>query len=74
MFDCLPVLVIATEKPRSIFGFVQRKYICFRWQRFLIVSFGMGMTLYSCITPIAQMSRKRSYSKPQLIRIFAKTG
>jgi len=24
-------------------------------------SFGMGMTLYSCTTPIAQMSRKRYY-------------
>jgi len=26
-------------------------------------SFGMGMTLYSCITPIAQMSRKHYYSR-----------
>jgi len=24
-------------------------------------SFGLGMTLYSCITPIAQMSRKHYY-------------
>jgi len=24
-------------------------------------SFGMGMTLYSCITPTAQMARKRYY-------------
>ena len=30
-FDCLPVLVIATEKPINIFGFVQCKYIWFRW-------------------------------------------
>jgi len=26
-------------------------------------SFGMGMTLYSCITPIAQMSPKHYYSR-----------
>ena len=55
-FDCLPVLVIATEYPISIFGFVQCKYIWFRWQLFPNNrSFGMGMTFYSCITPsIAQ--------------------
>ena len=29
-FDCLPVSVIATEKPISIFGFVQRTYLGFR--------------------------------------------
>ena len=30
-FDCLPVLVISTEKTINIFGFVQCKYISFRW-------------------------------------------
>ena len=30
-FDCLPVLVIATEYPASTFGFVQCKYIWFPW-------------------------------------------
>jgi len=29
-------------------------------------SFGMVMTLYSCITPIAQMSRKRYYLRADL--------
>jgi len=28
-------------------------------------SFDMGMTLYSCITPIAQMSRKRYYLRAE---------
>ena len=61
-FDCLPVLVIVIEQPICIFGFVECKYIWFRWW-FLPNnrSFGMGMTLYSCITPIAQMSRKHFY-------------
>jgi len=28
-------------------------------------SSGMGMTLYSCITPITQMSRKRYYLRAE---------
>jgi len=37
------------------------------WQRFPNNrSFNMGMTHYSCITPIAQMSRKRYYLRAEV--------
>jgi len=53
-FGCLTVLVIAIAQPISIFVF-------FSIQLYLILlvtfpnnrSFGMGMTLYSCITSVA---------------------
>jgi len=48
----------------SILGFVQRKYIWFRWWLFPNNrSSGMGMTLYWSNTPITQMSRKRYYRR-----------